>query len=479
MFAAAGENNYLKQMGFSKKNNSMLNESQNIEYKESWRDEYLKWICGFANAQGGRIYIGVDDQKQIVGIPDAKRLLEDIPNKVVNYLGIVVDVNLLSDNGKDYIEIIVVPCSVPISYRGAYHYRSGSTKQELKGVALQQFLLKKINLSWDGSPCLGATLADIDSNAVKLFVNMAVRTGRIPETCTFETTEQVLQRLHLFTNDGLLTMAAMLLFAVDIEKWCPTAAFRIGRFGRDSADLISSDSLAVPLIMLPSKVVETLRSRYLIAPIYYEDMQRIEVLEIPEVALREMLCNAIVHKDYQSTYIQMKVWDNRITLWNPGELPMGYTIDTLLADHESHPRNALIARVFYLAGLIETWGRGYCKIVNDFKKHELELPEFTLERGGFMVSVKRPAVYEYQNVGKMSETNVGDKFDIKLSERQKNIISIISSNPSTTAKQMSEILSVTSRTIERDLAALQKAGVICHEGAANAGRWIVLSTFKN
>lgn len=59
----------------------MQNESQNIEYKESWRDEYLKWICGFANAQGGRIYIGVNDQKEVIGLSDAKRLLEDIPNK--------------------------------------------------------------------------------------------------------------------------------------------------------------------------------------------------------------------------------------------------------------------------------------------------------------------------------------------------------------------------------------------------------------
>ena len=117
----------------------MQNESQNIEYKESWRDEYLKWICGFANAQGGRIYIGVNDQKEVIGLSDAKRLLEDIPNKIVNYLGIVEDVNLLMEGDKEYIEIVVSPSNMPIAYKGTYHYRSGSTKQELKGLALQQF----------------------------------------------------------------------------------------------------------------------------------------------------------------------------------------------------------------------------------------------------------------------------------------------------------------------------------------------------
>jgi ATP-dependent DNA helicase RecG len=99
----------------------MLSESQNIEYKESWRDEYLKWICGFANAHGGRIYIGVNDNKEVIGMPDAKKLMEDIPNKIVNYLGIVEDVNLFAEGDKEYIEIYVAPSNMPIAYKGTYH----------------------------------------------------------------------------------------------------------------------------------------------------------------------------------------------------------------------------------------------------------------------------------------------------------------------------------------------------------------------
>ncbi len=77
------------------------------EWKESWRDEYLKWICGFANAQGGRIYIGTNDDGTVIGVLDSKKLLEDIPNKVRDTLGIIVEVNLLTQNEKDYIEICV------------------------------------------------------------------------------------------------------------------------------------------------------------------------------------------------------------------------------------------------------------------------------------------------------------------------------------------------------------------------------------
>lgn len=88
-----------------------MTESQNVEYKESWRDEYLKWVCGFANAHGGTIYIGVDDKGQVVGVENSKRLLEDIPNKIQNSLGIVADVNKLVKDGRDYIEIRVSPSS--------------------------------------------------------------------------------------------------------------------------------------------------------------------------------------------------------------------------------------------------------------------------------------------------------------------------------------------------------------------------------
>ena len=91
-------------------------ESQNVEYKESWRDEYLKWLCGFANAQGGTMYIGVNDSGNIVGVKNIKKLMEDIPNKIQSGLGLVADVNKHTKDGMDYLEIKVEPSTFPISY---------------------------------------------------------------------------------------------------------------------------------------------------------------------------------------------------------------------------------------------------------------------------------------------------------------------------------------------------------------------------
>lgn len=238
-----------------------MSESQNIEYKESWRDEYLKWICGFANAQGGRIYIGIDDNQQVVGVADTKRLMEDIPNKIVNYLDIVADVNLLHKEDKDYIEIAVQPCNLPIAYHGIYHYRSGSTKQELKGAALQQFLLRKMGHSWDDIENERATLNDIDRQAIDFFLRKAVDAGRMPVDSLNETTEKVLSNLNLIGGEGKLRNAALLLFGKNPAKFFTSVQFRIGRFGRDEADLMFQDVVDGNIIQMTDRVIEVLKSK--------------------------------------------------------------------------------------------------------------------------------------------------------------------------------------------------------------------------
>ena len=117
-------------------------ESQNIEYKSVWKDEYLKWICGFANAVGGTIFIGKDDDGAVTHLENYKALMELLPNKIRENLGIICDVNLVDAADKKYIEIRVNPYTVPVSLRGRYYYRSGSSKMEMTGATLNDFLLK-------------------------------------------------------------------------------------------------------------------------------------------------------------------------------------------------------------------------------------------------------------------------------------------------------------------------------------------------
>ena len=132
-----------------------MKESQHTEWKESWRDDYLRWLCGFANAQGGVLVIGRNDKGVPVGVADARKLLVDLPNKIRDVLGIMAEVRLVRRSSKDLIEIHIEPYPYPVSYKGEYHLRSGSTKQELKGAALDKFLLRKQGRTWDGVPEIG------------------------------------------------------------------------------------------------------------------------------------------------------------------------------------------------------------------------------------------------------------------------------------------------------------------------------------
>lgn len=148
-------------------------ETQNIEYKQSWHDDYLKWICGFANARGGRIFIGKDDDGKVTGLDDSKTLMETLPNKIRDLLGIICEINLETENSMHYIEIIVQPYSVPVSLRGRYYFRSGSSKMELTGNALNELLLKKAGKTWDAVVEEGAALSDIDETSLRQFLSVA------------------------------------------------------------------------------------------------------------------------------------------------------------------------------------------------------------------------------------------------------------------------------------------------------------------
>jgi ATP-dependent DNA helicase RecG len=156
-----------------------MKENQHLEWKETWRDEFLRWICGFANSEGGILHIGRNDKGVVVGLPNAAKLLEDIPNKVRDVLGILVAVSAHEDHGRPWLEIVVDPYPNPISYRGHYFQRSGSTLQELKGAALDRFLLRRQGRTWDGVPMPGVKVTNLSTAAIRQFRDLARHSARL------------------------------------------------------------------------------------------------------------------------------------------------------------------------------------------------------------------------------------------------------------------------------------------------------------
>ena len=309
-------------------------ESQNVEWKESWRDEYLKWICGFANAKGGKIIIGKHDNGEIVGLAKAKKLMEDIPNKIQTQLGIICDVDLKDEDGKDYIEIDVRPYDVLISYQGKYHYRSGSTKQELKGNALNKLLLKKAGKTWDDVVESRAKFDDIDTLAIEAFKKGATTSKRLPFISEEDNIEQILDNL-LLLDDGNLKRAAILLFGKNPCRFFINAFVKIGRFGQTDDDLRFQEVIEGNAFQLADKTLEVLDRKFFVSPISYQGLQRVESWEYPYEAIREVILNAIVHQDYMGAPIQISVYDDKLIVWNEGSLPENLTFEDLKKKHSS------------------------------------------------------------------------------------------------------------------------------------------------
>ena len=352
-------------------------ESQNVEYKESWRDEYLKWVCGFANAQGGTIYIGMDDAGNVVGVQKASKLMEDIPNKIRSGLGIIADVNKHAKEGKDYLEIKVKPSTFPISYHGEFHYRSGATKQQLTGIALSEFIMQKTGFRWEDAIVDNITVDDLDAESFKIFRREALSKKRMTETELNVSNEELLKKLHLMVN-GKLKRSAVLLFYSDPEIIQNGSFVKVGKFD-ERGRVVYHNDLEESLIVNASKVINLIYQMYLKAKISYEHDIRVEEYPFAREAIREAIYNAIAHNCYMyGTPIQIRVMDNAITISNSCILPEGWTVDTLMEPHDSKPYNPDIARVFYRAGFIENWGQGVQKICDECQNIGAELPVYEL-----------------------------------------------------------------------------------------------------
>jgi len=439
----------------------MKPEKQNIEFKSSWHDDYLKWVCGFANAQGGVIFIGKDDNGVIVGVDGYKKLMDDIPNKIRNYMGISVEVNLHEESGKHFIEIMTQPYSVPISLRGRYYYRSGSTKQELSGASLNEFLLRKSGKTWDDVIEPRATFSDISEKTVSTFLRASENAGRIPEIEGL-TIPELFEKLRLIEN-GQLKRAAIILFGKDPAKFYPNTFVKIGRFGKDDADLTFQETEEGNLIVLLQSVQTQLNHKFLTRQIEFEGMHRIEKGEYPVPAIREMLLNALAHRNYMGAPIQIRVYDNKIIFWNEGTLPEGLTFESLKGFHTSRPRNVLIADVCFKGGLIDSWGRGTLKIYDACREAELPEPEIKEFQGGFLVTLFK------DNLTVEQLTKLG------LNDRQLRAVHFVKEKGRISNTDFQELCNISKPTATRDLTELvEKYRLFDKLGQTGAGTRYVL-----
>jgi ATP-dependent DNA helicase RecG len=458
-----------------------MKESQITEWKESWRDEYVKWICGFANAEGGKLVIGRNDKGDVIGLKDPRQLLEVLPNKVRDILGVMVDVNLRKKTGLEYLEIVTPAYPNAISHKGDYYYRSGSTNQLLKGASLERFLMRKHGRTWDSAPLPYVTLKQLSQPALATFRKQALQSGRLSSDILKEPDGALLDKLRL-REGKYLTRAAILLFHPLPEELIGGAYIKLGYFD-NNVDLRFQDVMSGSLFAQVSGAIEVLRLKYMKAWITYSGLQRIETYPVPEAALREAVLNAAVHKDYASSVpVQISVYADKLMIWNPGQLPTNWTVERLLAKHPSEPFNPQVAGTFFRAGVIESWGRGVERIVAACRSEGRPDPEFQMEATGVWVIFHfgEPPITTPETTLETEKTTLEtEKTTLetrKLAGQivREQLITILRQWPALRPKDLSDRLELTADGVKYHLNKLRSAGVIQHVGSRKSGHWEIL-----
>lgn len=303
-----------------------------------------------------------------------------------------------------------------------------------------------------------ATIKDIDEKSIATFIEDSSGKGRLPETKGLSPFE-FLEKLKL-TDGKKLKRAAIIMFGKDPMRFYPNMQVRIGRFGVDAADLRFHEIIEGNLVHMYHEVQVQLNHKFLIRPITFEGFQRLEHDLYPVTALREMLLNALVHRTYMGATIQIRVYDDRLSIWNEGVLPCGLSLKDLKKEHSSRPRNPLLANACFLGGYIDAWGRGTLKIINACKDAGMPEPEIVEKDGGISMVL----------FAHSSESNV-DKSSEKSSEK---ILELIKVSPEISAEELASRIGISSRAVEKQIAVLKKKGLLKRIGPARGGHWEVI-----
>lgn len=418
-------------------------ESQMLDFKEEISDGFYKNISAFSNTKGGIILLGVSDKGKIMGVSPTREFMESFINRIIDKLTIYPEIEALDIEGKRLIAVTVARSSFPVSYEGRYYERVGNTTREMRQERLRALLLK--GKPWD-LLTNNFSYEEIDIEAVKRFMRIAVEKNRLPKVSLEEQPWTILEKLGLII-DGKLTNGAILIFGRDPQKHFVNLCVRIGRLKTETT--IIDDKWARGNLFYQYEEAINILKQLISVRYEIKDWHREDIWDYPIPALREAVLNALIHRDYFNigNFIQIKVYDDHIWFFNLGGLPEGISIDQLKLPHGSVLRNSLIAKAFYLAGEIEQYGSGTVRMVEWMKEAGLPEPEYKEEMGGFSVYFYKD-VYTQENLRKMG-----------LNERQIKAVLYVKKENKITNREYMAIFSISKASATRDLTDLVERNI--------------------
>lgn len=444
-------------------------ESQTLEFKTSFGDEALETIGAFANARGGEIVIGISPDGTVCGIQVGKKTVEEWANKIreITDPRLQPSIELFQKDNKKLAAIKVEPSSgVPVSVRGRFFKRVGRSNQRMSHEEIMQRLRSSTGSSWDADIEASASLDDIDLLEVSRFMGLVRKTGRrpIPDGSDEMT---VLAKVGLTLN-GLPTRAALLLFGKNPNRYFPAGYLKLGRF-RSPTLIVDDKRVDGGTLRQIDECMSWFRERFTTEFVITGKPQRDVKWEYPLDAVREAVVNAICHRDYRiNTNIQVRLYDDRLEIWNPGGLPPALTSDDLLREHDSLPRNRLLADCLFYCGLIENWGSGTTRMASALVKSGLPPPEFDSENSNRLRVIMRRDILTEEYLLKLG-----------LQDKQIQTVLLLKSRwTSITNEQYQNEFSVSKRKASKDLSDLVERKILVKHGTTGKGTYYTLSSLK-
>ena len=394
----------------------------------------------------------MNEKGEIVGVELKQESLQSWINQVKQNTSpsVIPDMEVVEVEGKQIVVIDVKEYPIkPVSYKNRYLLRRQNSNHVMSMEEIANEYLKTKNSSWDYYVDDKQNFNDMSLEKVEQFIEKIERHfGKK----FHDTPMQILQKYGLVINDKI-TFGAYLLFSKDFNI---LSGVQAGRF-KTSTDIIDSISLNSDLFTEIDELIIFLRKHFMAEYIITGNPQREERYDYPLEAIREIVLNMIVHRDYRdSSDSIIKIFDERIEFFNPGDLYDDLTIEALQTNHYiSKTRNKLIALMFKECGLIEKYGSGIDRIKRLCKEHRLLEPKFEEIQKGFRVTVYKETTHE--------GVNEGVKF----------LYDLIEKNPNKKTPFFAKELNSSVENIERWIKKLKDEGKIEFKGAPKTGGYFV------
>lgn len=460
-------------------------ENERVEFKRSLAEEreIIETIGAFLNHQGGLIIVGYDEKKKRVIEPDiGEETIQKLINKVksVTVPQVIIDAYESEYQGKKLLIISVIDYPIkPVAVQGRYFRRRMNSNHVMTPTEITNLHLFTLNSSWDYQIAQEYTLKDIDMDTVEWFIErLSEQKGKKIKDKPL----QVLEKYEVIREDRP-TFAAMLLFPrnpsfiLDVQ---------IGLF-EDEITIKKDKNIKKSVLLEVDEIMDFITAYITKEFIITGRPQREERWQYPLEAIRELAVNAVIHRDYQEgTHTQIKVFRDKISLWNSGKLPPDLTIaDIKKGIVKSRPRNRLLAQVFKDLGIIEKYGAGVRRVIEDFKAYSLQPPLFEEISGGFLVTAsnsKESNDFIAETSRETSrETSQETSQEIKpppdkqpIHSIGNEIILILQDDPYVTRKKLAHEVGIPESTVRYHLDLLKKNGLITRVGATKKGYWKIL-----